>query len=145
MNLNNIEFDIKIINDSFYRRMFETNKVDQECDKIREIIINERNKLKGITLNKCVITKDILYHKDRLWVPESMYTFTIQEIHDQFTCDHFEIERTYELFKREYYWKNMRITMIIYIANCYICKKIKTSRNREHDLLQSLPISQKRW
>ena len=66
LNLNNTEFDIKIIDDSFYHKMFEANKIDQECDEIRETIINEKNKLKGITLNKCVITKNILYHKDRL-------------------------------------------------------------------------------
>ena len=66
LNLNNIEFDIKIIDDSLYHRVFETNKVDQKCDEIREIIINEKNKLRDITLNKCVITKDIFYYKDRL-------------------------------------------------------------------------------
>ena len=32
-----------------------------------------------------------------------MYTFTIQKIHDQFAYNHFEIKRTYELFKRKYY------------------------------------------
>ena len=32
-----------------------------------------------------------------------MYTVIIQEIHDQSACDHLEIARTYELFKREYY------------------------------------------
>ena len=99
MNLDDIEFDIKVIDDSLYHKVFETNKVDQEYDEIREIIINEKNKLRDITLNKCVITKDILYHKDRLWVSESMYTSTIQEIHDQLTCDHFKIERIYKLFK----------------------------------------------
>ena len=36
-------------------------------------------------------------------MPESMYTFTIQEIHDQSACDHFEIKRIYELFKWKYY------------------------------------------
>ena len=64
-----------------------------------------------------------------------MYTFTIQEIYDQFTCDHFEIARIYELFKWEYYWRSMRITVIIYIDNCYTRKRIKTSKNREHNLL----------
>ena len=77
-------------------------------------------------------------------MPESIYTFTIQEIHDQSACDHFEIKRTYELLKRKYYWRNIKITMVIYIINYYICKKIKASRDREHNLLQSLPISQKR-
>ena len=32
-----------------------------------------------------------------------MYTFTIQEIHDQSACDHLEITRIYELLKRKYY------------------------------------------
>ena len=82
MNLDNTEFDIKIIDDLFYHKVFEANKIDQKCDEIRETIINKKKKLKDITLNKCVITKNILYHKDRLWVFESMYTFIIQEIHD---------------------------------------------------------------
>ena len=34
--------------------------------------------------------------------------------------------------------------MIIYINNYYIYKRIKASKNREHDLLQSFLISQKR-
>ena len=38
----------------------------------------------------------------------------------------------------------MRITMITYIDNYYIYKKIKTLKNREHNLLQPLFISQKR-
>ena len=82
MNLDDIEFEIKIIDDSFYHRVFKINKTDKECDDIRETIINEKNKLKGITLSKCVIINDVLYHKNRLWISKSMYTFTIQEIHD---------------------------------------------------------------
>ena len=66
LNLDDTEFDIKIIDDPLYYKVFEINKTDKECDDIREIIINEKNKLKDITLNKCVIINDILYHKDRL-------------------------------------------------------------------------------
>ena len=46
--------------------MFETNKIDNECNEIRETIIDDKEKLKDITLNKCVIINDILYYKDRL-------------------------------------------------------------------------------
>ena len=42
------------------------NKVDQKCDNIREIIINEKNKLRDIIFNKCAITNDIFYYKNRL-------------------------------------------------------------------------------
>ena len=46
--------------------MFETNKIDYKCNEIREIIINNKEKLRDITFNKCVIINDILYYKNRL-------------------------------------------------------------------------------
>ena len=46
--------------------MFETNKVNNEYNEIREIIINDKKKLKDITFNKCVIINDIFYYKNRL-------------------------------------------------------------------------------
>ena len=64
-----------------------------------------------------------------------MYTFIIQKIYDWFTCDHFEVARIYKLFKWKYYWKDIRITIIIYVNNFYIYKRIKASKDRKHDLL----------
>ena len=55
-----------IIDSFLYYRVFKTNKIDKEYDKIREAIINNKNKLRDIIFNKCVITNEILYHKDRL-------------------------------------------------------------------------------
>ena len=46
--------------------MFKANKVDNEYNEIHETIINNKKKLRDITFNKCVITNDILYHKNRL-------------------------------------------------------------------------------
>ena len=46
--------------------MFETNKVDNEYNEIRETIIDDKKKLKGIIFNKCAITNDIFYYKNRL-------------------------------------------------------------------------------
>ena len=63
MNLDDIEFDIEINNNSFYYKVSETNKTNEENNNIREIIINDKNKLRDITFNKCVIINEILYHK----------------------------------------------------------------------------------
>ena len=57
---------MKIIDNFFYHKVFEANKVDKEYNNIREIIINNKDKLRDITFNKCVITKEILYYKNRL-------------------------------------------------------------------------------
>ena len=82
LDFDGIEFEINAIDDSFYHKIFEANKVDDECNDICEAIINGKEKLRGITLNKCVIMNGVLYYKDRLWVSEFMYTVIIQEIYD---------------------------------------------------------------
>ena len=46
--------------------MFEANKIDNKCNEIREIIINNNRKLRNITFNKCFIINDIFYYKNRL-------------------------------------------------------------------------------
>ena len=46
--------------------MFEANKIDNKYNEIRETIINNKKKLKDITLNKCVIINDVFYYKNRL-------------------------------------------------------------------------------
>ena len=57
MNLDGIKFDIKIIDNFFKHKVFETNKIDKEYNNIREIIINGKRKLKDITFNKYVNIK----------------------------------------------------------------------------------------
>ena len=66
LNLDNIEFEINVINNFFYYKMFEMNKVDNEYNEICKIIIDNKKKLKDIIFNKCVIINDILYYKNRL-------------------------------------------------------------------------------
>ncbi len=39
----------------------------------------------------------------------------------------------------------MRKTIDRYIQNCYICQRLKISRNKINDLLQSLSISEQQW
>ena len=46
--------------------MSEINKVDNLCNNIRETIINDKEKLRDITFDKCVIINEVLFHKNRL-------------------------------------------------------------------------------
>ena len=46
--------------------MSEANKVDNECNNIREIIIDDKEKLRDIIFNKCVIMNEVFFHKNRL-------------------------------------------------------------------------------
>ena len=42
------------------------NKFDEKCDNIRETIINDKEKLRDMIFNKCVITNEIFYYKNHL-------------------------------------------------------------------------------
>lgn len=123
----------------------EANSQDELCSEIRQAIEDGKEKLHGITLAKCTVTDGVLYHKDKLWVPEQQFTEVIRETHDQPACGHPGVSRTYELLKREYYWRGMRETVAQYVRNCYACHRSKAPRHRQHGLLQPLPIPQKRW
>ena len=145
LKLDGTEYVINAIDDLIYYRVVIVNKDNEECSEIRDAIIEGKEKLNNITLVKCSVDDDILYHKDRLWVPQQMYTDLIIEIHDQPAYDHSGVNRTYKLLRREYYWRDMKNTVTTYIRNCYKCQRFKASRDREHDLIQPLPIPQKRW
>ena len=59
LNFDNIEFDVYAINDSLYYKMFKINKIDNECNKIRETIIENKKKLRNIILNRNIIINEI--------------------------------------------------------------------------------------
>ena len=46
--------------------MFKANKINNEYNEIREIIINGKKKLRNIIFNEYVIINDILYYKNYL-------------------------------------------------------------------------------
>ena len=61
-----MKFEINVIDDFFYYKVFEANKIDNEYNKIREMIINNKKKLRNIIFNKYVITNNIFYYKNCL-------------------------------------------------------------------------------
>ena len=136
---------VAAIDDPLFHRVAEGNKNDEDLSEIRQAIADGKEKLHGISLSKCSVDNGILYHKERLWVSTSILIDVIQEAHDQPTCDHPGVARINNLIRREYYWRGMRNTIAQYVTNCYTCQRAKAPRNKDHGLLQSLPIPEKRW
>ncbi len=137
--------DVHAIDGPIYYRIAQTNKEDELCSEIRDAMLDQKEKIHGITLSKCSVQDGVLFHKDRLWVPEDHYAELIRETHDQPACGHPGVARTYELLKREYYRRGMRTDVATFVKNCYTCQRTKTPRQRKHGLLHPLPIPQQRW
>jgi hypothetical protein len=65
----------------------------------------------------------------------------IQEVHDQFAFDHSEMNKTIKLLKRNHRWSEMIRDVKQYVRNFHICRRFKTTRDKYHELLKSLSIS----
>jgi len=137
----------KNISESIYKQILETNEIDENCTLLREAIARDETQYEDIKLKNCWIQNEILYHDSQLWVSfnELLQMNLIREMHDQSSVDYSDILRTVKVIKWNYYWSFMRKTIDRYIQNYYICQRLKTSKDKSNDLLQSLLISEQRW
>ncbi len=137
----------KNISESIYKQILETNEIDENCMLLCEAIARDETQYEDIKLRDCRVQNKILYWSDLLWVffNEHLQMKLIQKVHDQSSIDYFEILRTMKIIKRYYYWFSMQKTIDRYIQNCYICQRLKTSRNKFNKLLHSLFILKQWW
>jgi hypothetical protein len=78
-------------------------------------------------------------------VLESNRLSLMQEMHDQFASSHSKINRTIKLLRRNHRWSRMIRDVKQYVRNCHTCKRIKTARDKYHELLNSLSILDRSW
>jgi hypothetical protein len=76
---------------------------------------------------------------------ESNRLSLMQEMHDQFASSHSEINRTIRLLRRNHRWSEMIRDVKQYVRNCHTCKRVKTARDKYHELLNSLSMSNRSW
>lgn len=60
--------------------------------------------------------------------------------HNDFLAGNFEIDKTYELITKKYYWLSLHGDVEAYIKGCDICLTFKTIRHKFYDNLQYLPV-----
>jgi hypothetical protein len=106
---------------------------------------NDRQKQQNqILLSSERFDKD-LQAVELIIVLESNRLSLMQEMHDQFASNHSKINRTIKLLKRNNRWSEMIRDVKQYVRNCHICRRIKTARNKYHELLNSLSTSNRSW
>jgi hypothetical protein len=55
------------------------------------------------------------------------------------------MNKTIKLLKRNHRWSRMIQDVKQYVRNCHTCKRIKTARNKYHELLNSFSIFDRSW
>jgi hypothetical protein len=69
----------------------------------------------------------------------------MQKMHDQFAANHSKINKTIKLLKRNHYWLRMIQNVKQYVCNWNICRRIKATKNKYNELLNSLSMLDRSW
>lgn len=90
------------------------------------------------------ISNGILFRKERdnwkVLLPQEVAIYIIEHYHTQY--GHFGINKTYNLCKELFGWRNMRRTIINYVVKCDICQKAKYTNQKNEGAMRNI-ISEK--
>ena len=137
--------DIRVgeVEESLFERVLQANKTDYA--EYREAVEGGKERLHGVDLTDSRLIDGVLYKQGLLWVPESLQTQVLQEIHDQPASGHPGVTRSIHMLKRHFYWPGCTADVKQYVRNCHPCQRSKAPRNKPNGLLVPLPIPEKRW
>ena len=128
-----------------YERVREANRTDEFLDKVREALKEKKETVEGIGLKHYSTRDGVVYNASNLFVPQSMVTELIREVHEQPSSNHPGRDRLIELLRRDYHWIGMRPAVERFVANCHTCLRVKPSKQKPNGLLRPVAIPQRKW
>ncbi|KAI2645467.1 Transposon Tf2-6 polyprotein [Labeo rohita] len=80
-----------------------------------------------------------------VYVPHSLRTRVLTEVHTVPSSGHPGIEATLHLLHNRYWWPNQRADTIKFVNQCTVCNQTKVPHRLPAGLLQPLPVPQRPW
>jgi len=127
-------------NSKFFDELKQAYKNDININNILIKIQNDTNTNKDYEL-----IDNVLYCKNRIYVPKEMTTPVIERYHSSAAAGHFNSAKTEELIKRFYYWPNMTKDVENFIRSCSICASYKDKTHAPYGLVQISDTPLKPW
>jgi hypothetical protein len=89
----------------------------------------------------------LLMHKNRIYVPSSreLRNLVLKEMHDAPYVGHPGYQKTITTVRSQFFCLGMKKDVADYITRCMECQKVKAEHRKPTDLLQPLPIPEKKW
>ena len=109
---NNIQSEPKL------KKILDTLQIQDKTNKQKKIIKDYH------------LIDGTLYFKDRLCVPndETLKLKILSDAHDLPIAGHPVYIKTYHTLRQRFFWHGMKRDILIYVACCLSCQKIKTER-----------------
>ncbi|KAH9460141.1 hypothetical protein Pst134EB_033351 [Puccinia striiformis f. sp. tritici] len=91
-------------------------------------------------------TKDsVLWHRDRIFVPETLRIRVMKMYHDAPTVGHPGAARTLSTLTRTFSWPGVRNFVLNYVKSCDSCQRVKARRQAKDGKLMPLVSGPKPW
>jgi RNase H-like domain found in reverse transcriptase/Reverse transcriptase (RNA-dependent DNA polymerase)/Integrase zinc binding domain len=91
------------------------------------------------------LTDGLLKRYGRVVVPESLQTRLLTEAHCQIASAHPGIQKTRQILRTRYYWRNMDKDIKRFVRNCHACRRSTIPRDKPPGLLHPLPVPDRPW
>jgi len=91
------------------------------------------------------IRDELLYRKEKLWIPEGMTQRVMESEHDTKVAGHMGQDKTIELVRRNFWWPKMNEKIIDFVRSCRECQKNKAVRHQPYGLSSPLELPYAPW
>jgi hypothetical protein len=106
----------------------------------------KQNIQKGIKSHFHLQARLLWYKQNRLYVQKwKLRDVLLKECHDGPLVNHGGAKRIITLFKKTYYWFNLKNNVEEYVKTCLICQQNQTFNKKQAGLLRPLPIPEGPW
>jgi hypothetical protein len=122
-------------------RIKEAQSADDTAKRVVQKLTNGDRKDHEVTLAHAIVKDGKLYIDKKLWVPESARTEVIEAVHSTPETGHPGLAKTLFHLQKSYYWPYMHREVSRYLRNCHTCRQTKAPRDKQHGLLNPLPIA----
>jgi hypothetical protein len=88
----------------------------------------------------------LLMKKNIIYVPssEELMSFVLKEMHNVPYVGHPGYQKKIIVVRSQFFWLGMKKD-VDYISRCMECQRVKVEQRNPMDLLQPLPILEKKW
>ncbi len=84
--------------------------------------------------------EQVLHYQGLPYVLKVIRSELISRHHDDSLAGHFNIEKTFKLIARKYYWPTLRRDVKAYVKGCDVCLTSKAVHHKPYEDLQLLPV-----
>jgi len=91
------------------------------------------------------IQDNLLYRKEKLWIPAAVVQRVMESEHDTKVAGHMGQDKTIELIRRNFWWPKMNERIIDFVQSCPKCQQNKASRHQPYGLSSPLELPYAPW